>query len=187
MVPPPPRPVSMKSVVTSASASGFRPEAGLSPVRMEWVEWIGRLCQRLGLPRSTGQIYGLLYLSPKPLSLDDIASALGISKASASTGTRQLVALHGLKQVWIQGDRRDHFEVEADLREVLRTNYKEVLRPKLDRAGQRLEGLLEALDRDHTEGLMEAEEAAFCRQRLEAVQALHKQLESALPWAERLL
>jgi DNA-binding transcriptional regulator GbsR (MarR family) len=171
----------MKSVVIHT------PSPSLSPVRLELVEWIGRLCQRLGLPRSTGQIYGLLYLSPKPLSLDDIAGRLGISKASASTGTRQLVALHGLKQVWIQGDRRDHFEVEADLREVLRTNYREVLRPKLDRAAQRLEGLLEGLDRDQAEGLLEAEEAAFCRQRLEAVQALQKRFEDALPLAEHLL
>jgi hypothetical protein len=34
---------------------------------------------------------------------------------------------------------------------------------------------------------LEADEAAFCRQRLEAVQALQKRFEDALPLAEHLL
>ncbi|MEN9733804.1 MAG: hypothetical protein RLZ45_1799, partial [Verrucomicrobiota bacterium] len=41
-----------------------------------FIETVGRVAQELGLPRSLGQIYGLLYLSPEPLSLDDIAVQL---------------------------------------------------------------------------------------------------------------
>ena len=106
----------------------------LPSCRREFVETSGRLCQRLGLPRSTGQIYGLLYLSPLPLSLDAIAMLLSLSKASASTGTRQLVAWQALRQVWVPGDRRDHFEAIGDLRELLRTGYEKFFRPKLERS-----------------------------------------------------
>lgn len=86
-----------------------------SKTRREIIEAGGRLCQLLGLPRSTGQIYGLLYLSAKPLSLDDMVDLLGISKASASCGTRQLASLCAIRPVWMPGDRRDYFQSVADL------------------------------------------------------------------------
>ena len=59
----------------------------LSRTRRDLVEATGRLWQLFSLPRSTGQIYGLLYLSPSAMSLDEIARQLSVSKASASTGT----------------------------------------------------------------------------------------------------
>ena len=81
----------------------------------EMVEVGGRICQVLGLPRSTGQIFGLLYLSTEPLSLNKMSAMLGISKASASTGTRQLAAWGAIRKVWVPGERRDYYEVVEDL------------------------------------------------------------------------
>ena len=106
----------------------------LSKTRLDMIEAGGRVCQLLGVPRSTGQIYGLLYLSPKPLSLDDIAEALRISKASASTGTRQLLAWRAIHQVWVHGERRDHFEIEPvafrDRRPVVHARSAERIYPQ---------------------------------------------------------
>ena len=42
----------------------------------------------IGLPKSIGEIYGLLFVSRDPLSLDDLVARLGISKGSASQGLR---------------------------------------------------------------------------------------------------
>lgn len=64
----------------------------LCKTRLDMIEVSARVCQFLGIRRSTGQIYGLLYLSPKPLTLDEIAESLGISRGSVSTGTRLLLA-----------------------------------------------------------------------------------------------
>src|SRR5437762_2608760 len=118
----------------------------LSKARMEMIESGGRLCQMLGLPRSTGQIYGLLYFSPKALSLDDIVELLGISKASASTGTRQLTALRAVRQVWIPGARRDHFEAEPDVAAMLRIGYLEFVKPRLNSSHKRLERMAASLE-----------------------------------------
>jgi hypothetical protein len=49
--------------------------------------------QIFGVPKSVGQIYGLLYASPEPLSFSDIVVRLGISKGSASQGLRLLRSL----------------------------------------------------------------------------------------------
>src|ERR1051325_7726277 len=86
--------------------------------KMDMVEATGRLFQSFGLPRSTGQLYGLLYLSKKALSLDDLVELLSISKGSASTGTRHLASWGAIRQVWVPGDRRDFFEALDDFRTI---------------------------------------------------------------------
>ncbi len=151
------------------------------------VEVTARLCQMLGMPRSTGQIYGLLYLSPHVLGLDEIAESLGISKASASTGTRQLLAWHAVRQVWKQGDRKDYFEAQTDLAEVLRSNYAGFFRPKLENSQRRVGSLLASLESDRKSGAVEREEYQLCKERLESLARLQNRVQKLLPLAEKLL
>ena len=159
----------------------------LSRTRLDFVEAAGRLWQLAGLPRSTGQIHGLLHLSPKPLSLDEIAGLLSISKASASTGTRQLVAWHAVRQVWVQGDRRDHFESVADLTTVLRSAYQSVVQPRLVQSRGRLELLRSLLEEDRKSGTISKEEYDFSASRLDDMSALLGRFNKLLPLAEKLL
>lgn len=49
------------------------------------------------VPRSVGQIYGLLYASAEPLSFSDIVERLEISKGSASQGLQWLRSLGAIK------------------------------------------------------------------------------------------
>lgn len=159
----------------------------LPKARIEFIEAGGRLCQLLGLPRSTGQIYGLLHLSPKPLTLDEIASLLSISKASASTGTRQLISLHAVRQVWVQGDRRDYFESVEDLRLVLRNVYNAFFLPKYEKSKGRLDALLDTLELDRKSGDITRDDYEFCLKRLEDIGAFQKKLSRILPLAEKFL
>ena len=161
--------------------------APLAKTRIEFIETAGRLCQMLGLPRSIGQIHGLLYLSPQPLSLDDITDQLGISKASASTGTRQLAAWQAIRQVWVPGDRRDHFEALGDLRELLRALYTNFFKPKFEKSERKLEALLATLEADRREGTLTKEEHAFCRERIENLGTFLQRAGKLLPLAEKLL
>jgi len=159
----------------------------LSPSRLEMVESTARLCQRLGLPRSSGQIFGLLYLSPHALSLDEIAEGLELSKASISTGTRQLLGWHAIKQVWKPGDRKDYYEVEADLAEILRANYIGLFRPKVDASKRKLTLLQDLLDADFKSGQIDAADHVVCKQRLEALTKMQSRIQRLLPLAEKLL
>ena len=43
-----------------------------------------------GLPKSYGQIYGLLFCRDEPLAMDEVMDLLHISKGSASQGLRAL-------------------------------------------------------------------------------------------------
>src|ERR1051326_8114746 len=98
-----------------------------SKTRREMIEGCGQIFQLLGLPRSTGQIYGLLYLSTKPLSLDQMVELLGLSKSSASIGTRHLISWKAIRQIWVPGDRRDYFEAVGDLMSLMRASYSDFI------------------------------------------------------------
>lgn len=160
---------------------------GLSRTRLDMIEAGGRLCQLLGVPRSTGQIYGLLYLSARPLSLDAIAEQLGISKASASTGTRQLMAWRAIRHVWVHGDRRDHFEIEPDLGNLIRSTYHELIKPRLASSHKRMERISELLNQDLEQGTVTREEYKLCSERLKHFIRIQKKLQALAPLAEKLL
>lgn len=59
----------------------------------ECVDFFAEVVQLFGVPKSVGQIYGVLYASPLPLSFSDIVEQLEISKGSASQGLQLLRSL----------------------------------------------------------------------------------------------
>lgn len=173
--------------VVTGRDSKLAPSRALVRTRLDMIEACGRVCQVFGLPRSMGQIFGLLYLAPRPLSLDDIVGFLGISKASASTGTRQLSAWGGIRQVWIHGERRDYFEAEPQLSSFLRSSITDFLKPRLASSRKRLERLTETLDEDLSQGLLTPEDYRFCCERLRNFENVQEKLQTLAPLAEKLL
>lgn len=159
----------------------------LSPAQLELMEQAARVFQRLGVPRSTGQIYGLLFSSHRALSLDDIAEALTLSKTSASTGTRQLLGLNLVRQVWLPGERRDYFEARTDLSEVFRANFHTLVKPRLEEAERRLQAIGEQLEADRESGRLSVEAHEAARGRLAQLLNLQKKLNHLLPLADKLL
>ena len=49
-------------------------------------EYFGALASVIGLPRTVGRIYGVLFLSREAMTFNEVVKAAGISKASASRG-----------------------------------------------------------------------------------------------------
>lgn len=77
------------SSTTLATHSGFEQEC---------VSFFAEVVQLFGVPRSVGQIYGLLYASPEPLGFPDIVERLDISKGSASQGLQLLRSLGAINE-----------------------------------------------------------------------------------------
>ncbi|MEP6688114.1 MAG: MarR family transcriptional regulator [Gemmatimonadales bacterium] len=76
---------------------------------------MGLLFEAEGQPRIAGRIFGLLLLSDDPRSLDQLADALRVSKASASTNARLLADKGVLERVCRPADRHDYYHVAPDL------------------------------------------------------------------------
>jgi DNA-binding transcriptional regulator GbsR (MarR family) len=130
------------AIATTASVTTLSlpapPAPGLTPLEAEAVDLFVGLAQVVGLPKSIGQIYGLLYFSPAPLSLDEIAERLDISKGSASQGLKFLRTT-GAVQVCDEHDSRcDHYEAETGLRALATGFLKKQIEPHLDSGGDRL-------------------------------------------------
>lgn len=164
-----------------------RSEFVQSKALQEMVEVGGRICQLLGLPRSTGQIYGLLYLSAEPLSLNHMSSMLGISKGSVSIGTRQLASWGAIRKVWIPGDRRDFYEVVEDLGQLVRGGYNTLIKPKFESSKARLELLKLKLREDFKSGSIQSDKKEILENRINALEKIHSRIMKYLPISEKIL
>ena len=161
--------------------------SSLIQTQREMIESCSRVCQLIGLPRSVGQIYGLLYLSVEPQSLDDMARILGVSKASASTGARQLMAWGAIKHVWVHGDRRDYFEVVLDFGDLIRRSYADFVKPKLLASGRKLKFISDRLEEDRSAGLVSDTAYKLYAERLKSLSRIQCKIETVLPFAEQFL
>jgi DNA-binding transcriptional regulator GbsR (MarR family) len=70
---------------------------------------------RWGINRTAAQIHALLYISPRPLSAEEIASTLSVARSNVSTSLRELQSWGIVKVIHVFGDRRDHFESLKDV------------------------------------------------------------------------
>lgn len=59
-----------------------------------------------------GQIYAVLFLNDEPLSLDEIAERLQVSKSNISINIRILEDMMLVRKVWVKGSRRDYYAAE---------------------------------------------------------------------------
>jgi len=100
----------------------------------------------LGLPKSVGEIYGLLFASPKPLTMLDLIDQLGISKGSASQGLRMLRALGAVRDVEYDNDRKTYFEADVELKKLVGGFIREEIRPHLNSGQEKLQLLEKELD-----------------------------------------
>jgi DNA-binding transcriptional ArsR family regulator len=80
----------------------------------DFVESMGLFWESEGLPRIAGRLFGFLIVQSEPCSLDDLAAALGVSKASISTDSRRLEQLGLITRVGKPGDRRDYYVVDPN-------------------------------------------------------------------------
>jgi DNA-binding transcriptional regulator GbsR (MarR family) len=75
----------------------------------QFVERMGLMTEADGLPRIAGRIFGYLLLTPGECSLDELAAALGVSRASVSNDARRLAQMGLIERRSRPGDRRDYY------------------------------------------------------------------------------
>lgn len=83
------------------------------------VAW-GEMGEVWGVNRSVSQIQALLYVSDRPLSAEEIADQLRLARSNVSTSLRELLSWSLIRRVSALGERRDFYEAEADVFEMVR-------------------------------------------------------------------
>ena len=156
----------------------------LDPLERQVVEFFVDGVKVLGLPRSIGEIYGLLFVSREPLSLDDLVCRLGISKGSASQGLRALRSLGAVREAAGNGngERRTYYEPAVELKRLVGGFIREQIRPHLDSGRTKIQ-LLAA-----TAGQIEdADRRRFASERVERLEQWMRSGGRVLPILQKLL
>jgi DNA-binding transcriptional regulator GbsR (MarR family) len=94
--------------------------AALPPAVERFVVAWGEMGEVWGVNRSVSQIHALLYVSDRPLTAEEIAERLKLARSNVSTSLRELLAWSLVRRVSVLGDRRDFYEAEADVLEMVR-------------------------------------------------------------------
>jgi DNA-binding transcriptional regulator GbsR (MarR family) len=117
----------------------------LTLAREKLIQEMGRLSAFAGFNKAMGQIYGLLYLSPEPVSLGDIADQLGISKGNASLNIKTMQRWGLVRPVDRKGDRRDFYLAETDFWKIVQDILHERDKKEIDRTLAGLQAILSSL------------------------------------------
>jgi len=75
----------------------------------------GEMGTRWGVNRTVAQVHALLYLSPEPLTAEDIAETLSVARSNVSTSLKELQNWDLVQMDSRIGDRRDYFQTSADV------------------------------------------------------------------------
>ena len=104
----------------------------LSPTLSRFVLHWGEMGTRWGVNRTVAQVHALLFLSPRPLNAEEIASTLRVARSNVSTSLRELEGWGIVRTVHVFGDRRAYFESIKDVWEMYRVILDERKRRELD-------------------------------------------------------
>ena len=112
---------------------------GLRGLEREIIELFVQISRALGQPRSVAEIYGLLFISARPLAMDDFIHRLRQSKGSASMGLKFLRGIGAVKVVSVPGNRRVHYVAECELGKLVAQFVEGELMPQFRKGRERLE------------------------------------------------
>ena len=157
------------------------------------MELFAEIVQLFGVPNSVGQIYGLLYASPAPLSFSNIIELLDISKGSASQG---LQLLRSLGAICVTGPKfkelgdmqksegnaahREYYEPELSLRKLVGGILNRQVAPFAAIGAKRLNRLLALTGHGDQEN-------KFYLERAKQLNTWRRQLKTVLPVLSALL
>src|SRR5574338_90641 len=86
----------------------------ITRIKQDFTEGLSQISRFWGFPKGMGAIFGVLYLSPTPLSLDEIVQETGLTKGAISTEIRSLARMGLVHRSTRLGDRKDYYEAESD-------------------------------------------------------------------------
>jgi DNA-binding transcriptional regulator GbsR (MarR family) len=107
---------------------------------------IGRLMDVWGFKRNMGRVWTVLYLAGGPLTAKQLRGRLQLSSGAVSMTLNELARWGVVRKIWVQGDRRDFFEAEANIWKMVSRVMRERERSEISQAIDAFEEALVALE-----------------------------------------
>ena len=153
----------------------------ITEITAEGIDFFVRFMQLLGMPRSIGEIYGLLYFSEEPMSMENVTQSLGMSVGSASQGLKTLRNMKAVRTTYKIGERKDYFVAESEFRHLFSSFIKDEIVPHLDSARER------TIKMDKLSDQLSDDKKIFVQQRIGKLVRMQKAASKILPTLSSLL
>ncbi len=115
----------------------------INHARENFIQGMSQISQFWGFPKAMGAIFGAIYLSPDPVSLDQLVEQVNVTKGAVSTNVRALERL-GMVHRHIQiGERKDYYIAETDFWKIVRSVLNERQKSEFDLAIHSVDGSLQ--------------------------------------------
>lgn len=167
-----PHPTPLPAAVTAST---------LTPLEVEAIDLFISFVRLLGMPKSIGELYGLLFVSPEALPMETLMDRLNMSKGAASQGLKILRSFGAVKTAYVAGDRRDHYLAEFDLSRFATGFIKGELQPHLDSGLLRLQRMEELVAQSP------ADRRDVAENRLARLRHWHEKGQAMIPWILKFL
>jgi len=148
----------------------------LDEAARHFIEGMSRIAEFWGFPRSMGSAYGAIYLSPEPMTLDDLVESVGISKGAASTNVRSLERLQMIHKSVRVGDRKDYYEAETDHWKIIKNILMEREKQEFERALRTVAESLEIINEAGAKG-DEKQRAVFYTERIKKMEGFFRTID----------
>ena len=140
----------------------------LTQLKQDFTEGLSQISRFWGFPKGMGAIFAVLYISPIPLSLDEIVQQTGLTKGAISTEVRILARMGLVHRSSKLADRKDYYEAESDFYKSIRSILKERQNSEFDSAIRSVQETLNELESGSVSG--DEAEVQFVRERIKALQ-----------------
>jgi DNA-binding transcriptional regulator GbsR (MarR family) len=128
---------------------------------------IGRLMELWGFKRNLGRVWTVLYLAGGPLTAKQLRDRLQLSSGAVSMTLSELARWGVARKVWVQGDRRDHVEAEANIWKMVSRVIRERELTEIVHAIETFEEALVSLEHQSIDSSDDTRRAQVQRKRIE--------------------
>ena len=104
----------------------------LERIKERFILHWGEMGSLWGINRTMAQAHALLYISPEPLSANEIMNELQISRGNVSMALRELIAWGIVNRVHLKGERREFYTTEKDVWQMFRIIARERKKREVD-------------------------------------------------------
>jgi len=147
----------------------------LSEKNLAFVMHCGEMGSRWGFNRTIGQMCGLLTITKEPMTANEIADTLSISRGNVSMGIKELQSWRLIKVHHIPGDRKEYYGPAGSIWDMANRVFEERKKREIDPTMSLLRDLL--LDAPANEKEANAQHK---------LNEIHDLLESITAWSEEL-
>ena len=140
----------------------------LLEIKQDFIQGLSEISRFWGFPKGVGSIFAVLYLSPAPISLDELVLECGLTKGAVSTDVRALARMGLVHRSTKLGDRKDYYEAETDFYKAIRAILGERQNREFASAVSSVRATLENLKA--VKGYINEKERKFLLDRIQALQ-----------------